>query len=101
MILDRDGIPDVVVANRSGPSLRVLRGTGQGKLAAGVDYAANSPWALALADLNGDDKLDVVAINQSASMSVWLGSGDGKLGAEVSNETSPLSLVAGYRGRQR
>ena len=86
---DHDGHLDLVVANRgvspgkqARPStISLLRGTGDGGFGAPVDYAVGAhPVAVVVADLNGDGKADVaVANNDSDTVSVLLGPGDGTL----------------------
>lgn len=79
--LNRDGKPDVVVANSGGGTISVLLGNGDGTLAAQQTYAVGaSPSSLALADVNGDGKPDVVVASQASnSVQVLLGNGDGTL----------------------
>ena len=64
----------------------VLLGNGDGTFAAGVVYNSNGiyPQGVAVDDLNGDGKLDLVVVNSSISLSnlagsvgVLLGNGDG------------------------
>jgi hypothetical protein len=86
--LDGDGLLDVVVADSAPPmggAVSVLRGDGRGNLAAKVDFVIGYSllWALALADLNGDGKLDVAAAEQSSAVDVFLNVGNGNLGARV------------------
>src|SRR5436190_2118903 len=75
--LNGDGKPDVVTANGSGGanSISVLLGNGNGSFASKVDYSTDfSPTAVAMGDLNGDVKPDVVASN-GTTVSVRLGTG--------------------------
>ncbi|HTR82401.1 MAG TPA: FG-GAP-like repeat-containing protein [Bacteroidota bacterium] len=77
--LDGDGKPDFVVTNNTANSISVFRNTGSGdsissnSFAAGVDFATGSgPWGVALADLDGDGKLDIVVSNgNSGTISVF------------------------------
>ena len=85
-----DGVPDLLVANRcdscaSGGVLGVLIGNGDGTFRPAVTYATGgrNSSALAVADLNGDGKQDVVVGNlnisiPSGTVSVLLGTGDGR-----------------------
>jgi hypothetical protein len=83
--LDGDGKPDVVTANTPEENLdaatvSVLLNNGDGTFRARRDYPTG-PYnrSVALADLNGDGKADVVAANHggNGSVSVLLNRGDG------------------------
>ena len=65
--------------------MSVLFGNGDGTFPASVNYAVGSlPKSVAVADVNGDGKLDLVTANeQSNSVSVLLGNGDGTFQAAV------------------
>src|SRR5437879_4994461 len=75
---------DVLVANDSNTTVSVLLGNGTGTLAAKQDFSTGAnPYAVALADFNGDGKLDVaVANSNSATVSLLLGNGNGTLAAK-------------------
>jgi hypothetical protein len=76
-----DGNPDLVVANQSDSTVSVLLGNGDGTFQAAVPYSTgsfNSPVSVALADLNGDLKLDIVTANSSTGdVSVLINNGNG------------------------
>jgi hypothetical protein len=80
-----DGHTDLVVTSDgvSGGwgSAEVLLGDGQGGFVARHQYQVHtqSPWGLAVADLNADGRPDVVTVNISTTISVLLGNGDGTL----------------------
>jgi hypothetical protein len=113
--LDGDRKLDIVRANggslSTGPvsSISVLLGQGDGAFAPNTDYAtSSSAEAVALGDLNGDGKLDVVVANHGGasatqSVSVLLGRGDGTFSAKVDypsqyppiSEYDPISLALG------
>jgi uncharacterized protein YjdB len=72
--IDGDGKPDLVAAKGSANSISVLRNTGtigsisSGSFAAEVSFATGTlPYRLALGDINGDGKPDVVVPNYSSN----------------------------------
>jgi hypothetical protein len=89
--LNRDGKPDVVVANGSN-SLTVLLGDGAGNLtptsASPISISIAPSW-VAIGDLNRDGSPDVVAVGGS-NLDVLLGDGTGNLTAAPN---SPVSLA--------
>jgi len=92
-----DHLLDIVVANAgldSGWSTGVLLGKGNGTFAVEAEYPADcGPIALALGDLNGDGKLDVVQIGGICSMAtVLLGQGDGKFPKLVEYNVGEISM---------
>jgi hypothetical protein len=100
-----DGKPDLVVANQcvsyiddvcSGSgTLGVLLGNGDGTFQSATTYVSGGDLAgsVAVADVNGDGKLDLVVVNQfqSSTVGVLLGNGDGTF-------QSPLTYKTGDRG---
>jgi hypothetical protein len=83
-----DGKPDVLVANEGfageAATVGVLLGNGDGTFQNVVTYAVMNPSTLAVADLNGDGKPDLVVgscCNQTVS--VLLGNGDGTFQSPV------------------
>ncbi|MGA8493357.1 MAG: FG-GAP-like repeat-containing protein [Terriglobales bacterium] len=104
--LNGDGNPDVVVANqcstsncKSGGSLSVLLGNGDGTLQAANNYSSGAFIALdvAIADVNKDGKLDLLVANQcqdascqNGAVSVLLGNGDGSF------QTAQIFASGGY-----
>jgi hypothetical protein len=105
--LDGDGKPDLVVTNFCGTdstcasngTVSVLLGVGDGtyKFAASYPLGAG-PLSVALADVNGDKKLDLIAANRGdRSVSVLLGNGDGTFQSALTYPagTGPVSLTVG------
>jgi hypothetical protein len=78
-----DGTIDLVTANNEDDDVSVLVGDGNGRFAHAPQSpfpAGRSPYPLALADLNGDRKLDIVAPNSAPgvrTLTVLLGDGHG------------------------
>lgn len=92
--LDGDRKADLVLTNANGNSVAVLLGDGKG----GFAHADGSPFpagrhpydGIALADMNGDGKLDVVVPNLAGNaVSVLLGDGTGRLSIA---EGSPVAV---------
>jgi hypothetical protein len=83
--LNADGRPDIVTANDNSGTVGVLLGLAGGGFAPVFPYNVGlntAPDYVALADLNGDGRLDVVTSNSnSASVGVLLGQAGGTLGA--------------------
>jgi hypothetical protein len=69
--IDGDGKLDIAVANQGGNSISVLRNTstaGNLSFAPKVDFSTGrNPWLLAVGDLNGDGKSDIVNTNYDTS----------------------------------
>ncbi|HKH98943.1 MAG TPA: FG-GAP-like repeat-containing protein [Candidatus Sulfotelmatobacter sp.] len=106
-----DKIPDLIVANFHSNTVSVLLGNGDGTFKPAVNYATGSagaqvgPVSVAVGDVNGDGKPDLVIVNeyggptQSGSAAVLLGNGDGTFRPEVEYPTgaggNPLSVALG------
>ncbi len=98
--LNGDGKPDLVTANDSANSLSILLNKGSGTFSGPTTYALTQtsgspvkPRFVALADLNGDSKIDLALANSSGSVSVSLGNGDGTFQAPIYNTTGSNSVM--------
>lgn len=77
--LNRDGSPDVVVANSGSNTVSVLLGNGDGTLQAQRTFVTGTnPMSVAVSDVNGDGKPDVAVANRAGNtVGVLLANGDG------------------------
>jgi hypothetical protein len=92
-----DGSPDVVTASSSSNTLTVLLSDGHGGFRAPQTIRGGawfSPVSVAIAEMNGDDELDLVVANYSSS-SVAVLIGDGRGGFTV--PSSPFAVDQGPR----
>lgn len=100
--LNGDGRLDIVTSNNStstGNVLGVLLQRANGSFAPVATYSSggSTPYQIALGDVNGDNRLDVVVANlQSDNVGVLLGTGTGTLGAAtvyaVPSGAGPIGL---------
>ena len=100
-----DGFPDLLVANEracancQNGSLDVLLGNGDGTFQPAVGYSSggNGAMAIAVADVNGDGKPDLVAANyESNNLGVLIGNGDGTFQAALiyaSGGSGPIAIA--------
>jgi uncharacterized protein (TIGR03437 family) len=104
-----DGIPDILGGSAFGhdSGLQVLIGNGGSSFQPAVTYGISSSlkvYAIAVADLNGDHKLDAViasSLGNDGKISVFLGNGDGTFQAErtaFSGSTFPAVAIADLNG---
>ncbi len=102
--LTGDGNQDLVVANggflsNQGNTVSVLLGNGNGTFQAEQTYAVDAePESVALADVNGDGKPDIIVANRTSdTVSVLLGNGNGTFQAQLTFATGdhPYSVAVG------
>ena len=101
--INSDGKPDLIVASgcaSTGSSCRgsvgVLLGNGNGTFKAAMSYDSGGvlSWSVAVADVNGDGKLDVIVTNNSDNtVGVLLGNGDGTFKPAVSYPSGSNSFT--------
>src|SRR5437773_56995 len=87
---NRDGVPDLAVADSGSGTVSVLLGNDDGTFQTALAFpAGNGPESVAIGDFNSDGELDLAVTNPgSATVSVLLGNGDGTFQA-------PLTFGAG------
>jgi hypothetical protein len=92
-----DGRIDLVVATPFGVTL--LRGDGQGNFTSAASFeVGNTPSGVTLADINGDQRLDIVTSNsRSADATVLFGNGQGQFanGRTFVTGGEPLAVATG------
>jgi len=97
---NRDGIPDLAVANSGGGNVSIFIGNGDGTFdpaSTPTIAVQTAPRGVITGDFNGDGKLDLaVSNNGSDSVSILLGIGDGTFSAASNFNTGagPRGLVA-------
>ena len=95
---NRDGSPDLAVANADGNSISVLLGNGAGGFArADIPAAAQNPRGLVAADVNNDGRLDLIYTGYATRLvQVLLGTGSGTF----TKGASYISAVANPQGHR-
>jgi hypothetical protein len=94
--LTGNGIPDLVVPGGASHTVSVLLGNGDGTFQPKTDVPTGGyPLSVAVADLAGNGKADIVATNSGTTVSVLLGNGNGTFQAPQDYEagSSLLSLA--------
>ena len=88
-----DGIMDLAVGARGCSEVTIFLGNGDGtfretgSLPVGPGGCCGAPYTIAVGDFNGDGKLDLVTANESNTVSVLLGNGEGTFQSAVDYET--------------
>src|SRR5262249_26329296 len=95
-----DGNVDLAVGTSRNGVVSILLGNGDGTFQAHQDFASSDPPDfVAVADFNGDSKLDLVTAARyaQARFSVLLGNGDGTFQAPIDTTTvlNPMDFAAG------
>jgi len=96
---NRDGKLDLVTSGQFGAAstVNILLGNGDGTFREGASYTGDtSPSSIAVADFNGDHKLDFAVANlEGVGIGVWIGNGDGTFQPAVNYATSfPIWVTA-------
>jgi len=98
--LNNDGHPDIITTGPGAPGISVLLGVGDGTFGPVTVYpgpvGSTWPFSLAIADLNGDSRLDVaVTDDDGPGVAVLLGNGDGTLRPAVkyAGGSGPTGIV--------
>jgi len=89
---NRDGLDDIAVVNSGTNTVSILKNLGVGaNFSAATDYVVGTilnpnPSAIAIADVNGDGKLDLIVANHDEdSVSILFGLGGGLFGGATNN----------------
>ncbi len=94
--VNHDGKADVICVNHKGAV--VLMGLGTGKFSPPVTYPSGSsyPVVVWLADLNGDNALDLVTSNHDGTMSALLNNGSGAFGTATVFASGTGNYASGF-----
>jgi uncharacterized repeat protein (TIGR01451 family) len=95
---NRDGKPDLVVANSGSANISIFLGNGGGTFQPAVNIAAGTtPQSVAVADFNADGKADFVVADNAAGIMLLTGDGLGGVAntATFSAGTAPVYAAVG------
>jgi hypothetical protein len=106
--LNRDGIPDLVIANADANTADALLGVGDGTFTTGIRFSVTaggvggSPRGVMLADFNRDDNLDIAVTEYAAnSWRLIFGDGNGSYTSILSFEGCPRRAQSARDRRRR
>ncbi len=105
---NHDNNPDIVTTNLDGDNVTILTGDGRGGFSKHLFGAGNTPFGVAVADLNGDGNADLAIINSPSisggkkgkdGLTILLGDGKGSFkmleGSPFSTGMGPTRVAAG------
>jgi len=96
---NRDGHPDLAVANSGDNTVSILLGNGDGTFSVAATLATDSgPIAVVTSDFDNNGIPDLAVVNQaSGTVSIFLGNGDGtfRLGTPLAGLSAPDGIAVG------
>ncbi len=91
---NRDGIPDIAIANYSDSTVSIRLGVGDGTYTNASDVSVDTfPYAIAVADFNRDGKLDIATASSYVGGTVSIRLGDGT-GGFTGTTNAPIANTA-------